>query len=320
MEPGGGNRRTWKTSVGEVEVLLDGPAEGPWADAINWFVTCADPGGEQPQAGHLRFAEPVVLPQTAPLSFNEGLDFSLWTTPVGPIVRMGPARLAFPDANSGTIDAPEAQVSDAVRWGLPYLLSWILGAHDVWLVHGAAVVPPGFGDNALLITGSTGSGKSTSAACALAAGWPVIADDMVVIRSSGNGLELTGVRFPIRVPTDLSGSALSGPSIGNDLRQRRAVGVPGDVPLLRGWRAVGGIAVVGHGSEQETRIERISSTTALSSLWPAAFASLFSGHFRTWFSLAAELSRRDAFDLRLGNDPDHRVASTIEAFSSITAS
>lgn len=53
------------------------------------------------------------------------------------------------------------------------------------LVHGAGVVPPG--GNAWLIVGDAKSGKSTTCANLIAAGWDYVSDDQVVLRKTDSG-------------------------------------------------------------------------------------------------------------------------------------
>ncbi|MGI8927590.1 MAG: hypothetical protein ACR2HN_13245, partial [Tepidiformaceae bacterium] len=103
------------------------------------------------------------------------------------------AAIRRPDYGLSMLD-PSA--SEAIYWlaaasvppigsGSPLLviLAWWMGAHGRQLVHAAAVGLPGKGG--LLLTGGSGSGKSTSSLLALQAGMDFAGDDYCLVNTEG---------------------------------------------------------------------------------------------------------------------------------------
>lgn len=94
--------------------------------------------------------------------------------------------LYHPDRATALVWMPDAQSCPGWEAAAPLrgLMHWWCSGHAQQLVHAAAV---GWGDGALLLTGKGGSGKSTTALTALAAGMHYVGDDYVICERMPNG-------------------------------------------------------------------------------------------------------------------------------------
>lgn len=90
----------------------------------------------------------------------------------------GVAELAVPDPEDGAARA-------ALFSALTLAAALLLLARRRALMHAAAVAPPG--GRALLLAGDARSGKSTSVANLMSAGWEYLSDDQIVLREGGAG-------------------------------------------------------------------------------------------------------------------------------------
>jgi hypothetical protein len=109
----------------------------------------------------------------------------------GPSRISGRANLAQREARVAIDSAttPPAPLS-AVHGALTLVSALLLGRIDRALVHAAAVVDAR--GRGWLLVGDTHSGKTTTCATLIAAGWRYVADDQVVIDDSPSGLEAEG--------------------------------------------------------------------------------------------------------------------------------
>ncbi len=228
----------------------------------------------------------------------------------GRTLDVGLARVRTLDDHAIAVDGHPAPV--ALDHALPVALAWVLAAQDRWIVHGAGVVPPE-ASGALIATGPAGAGKSTTAAAALAAGWPVLADDLLVVRPGPGAPAVTGVPRPLAVPPDV-GAHLGRP-LGGDPRGRRAV----DAELAGGWHPIAAVLVLGHGDHAATEAVRIRAVDAVRALTTAHFPAAIDGRMRSWFPVAARLARLPAWRLDLGADPADRLAGTAAALRAVAA-
>ncbi|HEX8359617.1 MAG TPA: hypothetical protein VF613_05905, partial [Longimicrobium sp.] len=94
-------------------------------------------------------------------------------------------------AGSGDTEAGRIEVNEA----LMFAAALILGRQQRVLVHGAAVIAPGGG--AWLLAGKTHSGKTTTCANLIRAGFDYLSDDQVVVDA-----ELSAVSWPRRFTLD----------------------------------------------------------------------------------------------------------------------
>jgi hypothetical protein len=104
-----------------------------------------------------------------------------------------PPRLASYSAEYATLSVADTDAGLGVQWlrdasamapwegGAPLrsILRWTLARHGVHLIHAAAV---GTGTDGVLLLGSGGAGKSTTALACLQAGMALVADDYTLVR------------------------------------------------------------------------------------------------------------------------------------------
>jgi hypothetical protein len=274
-----------------------------------WLVAMAPLLG-QPRglvAGQIECGGPIPAPPAGAPDFEDG-DARGWTQGEEPHLIMGAAHVRIGD-QFVFIAAERGRGPEAFDRALPLTLTWLLGFIDLWVVHAAAVIEAE--GSALLAVGPGGTGKSTVAAAALAAGWPVLADDLVVVRLDPQGsgsLEVFGVPRPLAVPREFP---TLGPAIRGDVRRRRRV----DADLEGGWWPVGRVAVLSHGTDAGTAVEPIAALEAFRVLRAAHFAADVPSRRAGWFSLAAQLARLPLVRIALGADPDVRLATTSQALA-----
>jgi hypothetical protein len=260
------------------------------------------PGG--PVVGRIVCGGPPDSLPTGPPDFEDG-DARGWIQRPVPFVVMGVAHVLIGD-RVVTITAEAGRSAEAFDRALPLTLTWLLGAADRWVIHAAAVVGPDGG--AVLAVGPGGAGKSTVAAAALGAGWPVLADDLVVLRRGPEGLQVCGVPRPLAVPAEFS---RLGPAIAGDPRRRRRI----SGALTGGWWPIGRLAVLAHGDGGRTTTEGLGAMEAFLSVRTAHFAADVPSRMAGWFPIAGQLGRLPALRLALGTRDEARLASTIEALA-----
>jgi len=188
-----------------------------------------------------------------------------------------------------------------------------LGFHDRFLVHAGGVVVDGI---TLLVLGPSGAGKSTIALAALGEGWPVLGDDLAILRRSPGGIDAVGVPRPPTVPTDLGVSlADRGRPVPEDPRSRAQLGAE---VLATGFRRIDGIVVVGHGKGPRAEVTPVSGRDVhfllLGSFPPASHPD----QLRRAHPLFAELSRLPARRLGHGVDPGQRLGSAAAALLEVS--
>ena len=159
---------------------------------------------------------------------------------------------------------------------------------------------------AYVVLGDSGQGKSTLALAALASGWRLLGDDLVVVRNGPIGPEVAGIRRRVAVPGELGPQVEArGRPLAGDHRGRWEL--PLDT-LSRGWFPVAGVMVVGHGSSQCGEIRALSGEETMYKVL-GAFSSvtdpLLLHHF---FPVAGSVSRLDRWYLGHGTDPATRVS------------
>jgi hypothetical protein len=140
-----------------------------------------------------------------------------------------------------------------------FTVTHLLAHHHRYVVHAAGLVAEN-GD-AYVVLGPTGQGKSTLALAALASGWRLLSDDLVVIRQGASGPEASGIARRVALPGDL-GAVLAAPTppILGDHRGRRDFGVE---HLSRGWHPVAGIIEVGHSASPDGDLQALYGEQAM---------------------------------------------------------
>ncbi len=193
-------------------------------------------------------------------------------------------------------------------------LAHLLAQHDRFVVHGAAIAT---GGRAVLVLGGTGAGKSTLALCALLANWEVLADDLVVLRSSDSGPIMGGVPRPLAVPSDvLDGNTFDAQPIAGDQRGRREL--PPDVIALGSYSVAGSI-VVKHADEARGAVEPIAGHALLHDLLRSWAPIESPDDLERILPIAAAVARSPAASLYLGREPATRVADTIGLLEGVRA-
>ncbi|MGH9029446.1 MAG: hypothetical protein ACRDV4_07510 [Acidimicrobiales bacterium] len=303
-------------NVGGCTVLVEARGRR-WAEAVaglerDWRGQC-----EGPFAGRILCGSDPGPPPSRRPEFTDG-PIQVWSVGDSPHIELENARLAMSEDGSVVIDGDPKQAEAALDRALPLALGWVLGRAESWVVHASAFVTDraavADGPGAVLVFGDTGAGKSTTAASALNAGWPVLSDDLVAVRWRERP-EATGIPRTVWVPAELGTLRGAGRTIGTDGRRRRAV----RPELAKGWFSVRAVVLVGHGTDPQTRVERIGSVEALRALWSAHFPALIPSRLARWFPLAARLARLPAWRLNLGTDYSARLATTADALSVVTA-
>ena len=171
-------------------------------------------------------------------------------------------------------------------------LAHLLTQHDRFVVHGAAIVT---GGRAVLVLGGTGAGKSTVAFCALLASWDVLADDLVVLRSSDSGPTVGGVPRPFAIPSELlDDDDVDTRPLTGDRRDRREL--PSDAIAVGSYPVAGSI-VVQHADEALGTIGPIGGHALLHDLL-GAWAPIESPDvLRRLLPIAATVARGHGIDL-----------------------
>jgi hypothetical protein len=236
-----------------------------------------------------------------------------WTLRSDPMVVFGAAHARF-EPGLVSITAPTGRASEAFDRVLPVTLSWLLGLVRLWVVHAAVVVEPE--GSAIVAFGPSGGGKSTVAAAALAAGWPVPTDDLAVIRLSPGGLgtlEVCGVALPLAIPSEFPHL---GQAIPGDIRFRRRVSADA---ASAGWWPIGQVVVLAHGVEAVTTIEPLGALDAFRVIRTSHFTADVASRRAEWFAVAGTLARLPSSRLALGTRADVRLATLIESLDRATA-
>ena len=200
------------------------------------------------EAGEVRLrissTAPVPDPGAAvqPLEGLDGheLDDVIWMVD-GPSA----ARVEGADVDVGGPLGSTAE-EDVIDNLLQYGLAAAIATPGRLMLHGAAVAR---GDDALLLVGRSGVGKSTLAAAAFLGGWDLLGDDLTLV--SVPDLRVRAVRRPPMFPAEIAdGTSLVGV---REHTGRRRVRLDVDV-LAEGDRRLIGLVTVAHGDEGEVQL------------------------------------------------------------------
>lgn len=284
----------WEEPIGDFAARCSAEEPGPYLGTICWGF---DPGP-------LSSGPPDLVAETV-----RG-----WTRQAAPRFELATAEIVLSSIDRVVVQARNGSAVRAFRQALPLALGWLLSRADHWAIHGAGVVP-GPGDNAVLVLGPTGTGKSTTAAAALQAKWLVLADDCVVVRLGSRCAEVRGIPRPLALPAGLNRPIARGQPIQDDLRGRWAV----EVPLATGWHPVGSLVILAHGTEAESHIEPATGIDALRALWASHFPAAVASRLKLWFPRAASLARLPVWRMHLGSDEATRLETISRCFQELTA-
>lgn len=187
---------------------------------------------------------------------------------------------------------------DTVRHFFQLAVMHMLASAGRYVLHAAGIAT---GDDAWVLLGTSGAGKSTTAAGAHRAGWKVLADDLVVVRAGHAGPEVAGFPRPLAVPAEVYDE---GAHIAGDPRRRRRLE---PTILVPGWHPVAGTISISHSAGEGSLAAR-SGTDALGELVRSTFLVGDRELLAAFFPTAAAMSRLPAWRLSLGHDPATRLA------------
>ena len=219
-----------------IAIGLDAADEPRWRALDALFGTCRDTDAEPTVAVTFGIEPPPAPVEDPAVRFS---DVAMWFTPDGVVTRHDSGLVVRRDGLSIRAGGPDlgADLPRALRRSVQHVLVDALADLDRHAVHAAAF---GRGDEAVVVLGDTGAGKSTLAIGAARAGWSVLADDIAWLTSPAGELAVTGFPKPLHVPADLRaevpdattsivgdarGRYVSAGSLTNDDRPRRLVGL-----------------------------------------------------------------------------------------------
>jgi hypothetical protein len=187
----------------------------------------------------------------------------------------------------------------AVRNSMLFVLARLLLAEDRFLLHGAAVRRD---EEALLVVGDSGTGKSSLAYAAHLAGWSVLGDDMVAVEREPDALRVRGIPRVPSIPGDVASDARGDP-LPHDARAR--LELP-DFELDQRAAPIAGVLICRH-DDGDGRLVPASATEAVEALVPAFVLSALPRPVTRWFPLATRLARGRAFWLAHAADERQRL-------------
>jgi hypothetical protein len=208
------------------------------------------------------------------------------------------------DDTAATVHGPRVGASPALSWLVQLLLMHLLASADRFVLHAAGV---GHGDEAWVVLGPTGAGKSTLVAAAAEAGWVALSDDQVVLRPGAAGIEVMGLQQRLAIPSDLGGSLASqGRLRGRDGRRR--VVIPPSA-LADRWFRVAGVLVACHGSDEVGALVPLAGPTAMGHLMRSTMLVGDQPALGRFFPAAAAVARLPAFELHHALTSRNRLAA-----------
>jgi hypothetical protein len=196
-------------------------------------------------------------------------------------------------------DAPDLRA--ALRPVFAFALAHAFSDRGRPVLHAATL---GVGDGCVLVLGTTGTGKSTVALCALRCGWPVLGDDLVVLDPRPGEVLATAVPRPIAAPRDLVDDSRA-VAIAGDARER--VELPADVITL-GTRPVVGVVLTTHGSSPTSSLQPVRPFAVPPVVLASCLVADDTDARRELFPLAVSLSRLPTVELAHGSRPETRLA------------
>jgi hypothetical protein len=193
-------------------------------------------------------------------------------------------------------------------------LSWAFGGEELLLVHAG-----GFTDElgAVLALGASGQGKSSLITAALSAGRTVLGDDMMLLRSGPDGLEVAGVPVPLALPADLDHESSVGRPVPGDWRERRHP-VPGSA-LDASWHPLRAVVLVRHSTLARGDLSEATGQGTFHRLLSSTLEGLHPGTVRRAFRFAAAVARCPAWHLGHSQDPLFRVPDAVERLAVVRA-
>lgn len=187
-------------------------------------------------------------------------------------------------------------------------LSWWMDRRGRLLLHAGLVSRE---SGAALITGSTGSGKSTIAIAALVAGWALESDDLVVVKVGRDGPLAFGLPKVLMVDrTVASQLGLALAALPGDDRKRLML----PIEAHGGWRRVRILIRADHDS-RDGRLRRLGHDEALANVTSSFLETPRLGALARQLANIAALACRPSFVLAHAADPVHRLTRAAELLS-----
>jgi hypothetical protein len=297
-------------AIGGVPVHLHAP-EQPCALAMAELLAGLVLTGDEPQCSlTFELGEASVPARSAD---DELVDGETWQSGTEFAFRHSSGLVAVADSTTARISGFAA----GLRWPFRRLfhptLAHLLAHRGRYVLHAAAVV---YDDDAILVLGDTGRGKSTVAMAALRAGHEVLGDDLVVLVPLDDGsYELIGVPRPMAVPGDVAATG-GGSAVAGDPRSR--VEIPPATLSTAGY-PLRSVVVSDHAARSEATIEPVGSALVMGALLGAFTATRNPVLRSSFFPHASILSRLPAWRLRLVRDADVRLAAAAAALDDVQA-
>lgn len=238
----------------------------------------------------------VAAPAVEPDTVLDHVD--LWWTGPGELVVRSDEGLTARCTNDAIVVSGDAPgLAREFRFVALIALAHVLARRGRHLLHGAALVVD---DAVLLAVGGTGTGKSTLAYAAHRLGWPVLADDAVLLERRDSRVFARGVPRPIAVAADVVAETIEGGrGVPEDLRLR--VELPAGT-LAAGEHPVVGVVVTTGGDAQGDAIFPLRGADALRELIRASITFVDVDVRPALFALCGDLARLPAWSLRHGTD------------------
>jgi len=285
--------------IGGVAVLLEAGDEAR-AEAMTMLLGALPTLAEPPRVAIRYLVRPPALPRRTP--DQAVVRYAVWQrNGTLHLADRSGARARVTDLSAwigGGADRP----ANAFRALFPAVACHLLAFQDRFVLHAAAILGE---DGAYLVCGGSGGGKSTLALAALDSGWPVLSDDLVVLRRQGAALHVSGIHRPVAVPADVKPVG-AGPRMRADARGRSWFS---PTCLRRGWAPVAGVVAVGHASSPDGTLLTLDGHRAVQ-IALGSFASTTNPLLlRRFFPLAAMLGRLPAWELQHGSDAATRLGA-----------
>lgn len=203
-----------------------------------------------------------------------------------------------------TIDAPLSVGADSWRSARQLLaeaLAVWFGARGAVVMHAAHV---GIDDVGLMALGPTGSGKSTVAAAALAAGWDVHGDDLAIVQRRGTAADVHGIpKRPSFDPLVMTRTDFPLEPDGRDARGRLTTSA--DL-MTAGWTELRAIVDLEHDNGHGT-VKRIRHADTLHALIASTFGVHDGRHLAHCLPALASMADLPAYRIGLASSPDCRL-------------
>jgi len=261
------------------------------AAALDGVLEAGAPASGAPEMFVTVQRAPLPVPDRRPDGAYDDLDY--WSEAHGPTLRVPGGTVAIVTDTHVVVGGGDLR--DGLHRCLPLVLAALMEHRACYLLHGAAV---GVEGGAALALGPSLRGKSTLAAAALREGRVVWADDVVAVRATPDGIEVSGLAKPLSVPAELG---IDGAVVRRD-RRRLPAGLlgSGSAPLVA-------VVVLAHGTTPRGGLRPLTGTVVLPELIRSVFRVGDRPPVTAFFAVVAAMARVPAFELAHGTDAASRL-------------